>query len=282
MLDCSERPIRFPHSLTIASIPISSMVKSPALLKHFDLSVSDPAVPCPLIICPECPKGFQTEKPLKAGDDCNKFSCKCVPEEKSVMPKKPCPQIHCPMGKFGACKMVDGCRFCKCLPLCPPVPEVCPPGCEKKHKFHCPFCHCPIRPPICRPMICLMFCEYGHEVDVHGCKVCRCKQKCQNQMCKMKCKNGFQEDDQGCPICKCKPDKCPPVMCAMFCKNGFKTDKNGCNLCKCNPECPKVMCRKYCKFGFMKDANGCEVCKCIRVSIEWKPKKVGAPGSLKG
>lgn len=240
--------------------------------------------PCPLVLCPQCPDGFRTEKPYKAEDGCNVYSCKCIPDS-SIVPKKPCPLVSCPMGRVGKCKMIGGCKICKCLPICPRVPEFCPPECDKRMKNGCPYCHCKVRPPLCPLVGCLNYCPFGREKDWRGCNTCRCKSGCPKLVCDKNCKNGYQADHRGCPVCECKTDvvKCPPTVCKNNCKHGLKVDKFGCPLCQCKKkECSKTMCRMYCLFGFEKDSEGCVSCNCKRIPIEIKPYQVGAPGTAKG
>eukprot|EP00795_Rhopilema_esculentum_P002551 gene2551-747_t len=230
-------------------------------------------------MCPECPEGFRTERPWTEDVDCSQISCKCIPTGQSS-PKKPCPMIHCPGGRFGACRNVDGCDFCECLPICPPIPPVCPKECKKGKRRGCPFCHCTVKPPVCPLAMCAMYCEHGFERDDKGCNICKCR-KCPLGMCRMYCKNGFQKNEFGCEICECKPDPkplCPPVMCKMHCKHGFLSDKDGCPVCKCR-QCPPQMCRQYCRFGFQRGKDGCPLCKCRRMPTEIRPMKVGMPGT---
>lgn len=205
-------------------------------------------------MCPECPEGMRQEKPYNEKDGCGKFSCKCIPDDSiQLKPKRPCPLISCPRGKFGKCQMIDGCKFCRCLPVCPPLPKQCPPGCTKMMKSGCPYCYCPIKPPVCRPVMCFMFCPYGFETDVNGCNMCRCR----------------------------TPSPCPLIECKINCTFGYEKDERGCRLCKCKP-CRPVRCKMYCRFGYKKDKRGCETCRCNRGTIEMKPYKVGAPGSKRG
>lgn len=205
------------------------------------------SIPCPLISCPVCPEGFHTEKPV-ATHGCD-VSCKCLPD----VPRKPCPMINCPRGRFGKCRNVDGCDICDCLPPCPPL-RPCPRTCSLKFKNSCPYCHCdrPVFKPRCNLAMCLMFCE-----------------------------NGFEKDENDCVLCKCKPQTCKPVRCRMYCKHGFKKNANGCEICRCNrPACPRMMCRMYCKHGYQRNANGCRICKCNpAIPMEIRAVKIGAPGS---
>ena len=237
--------------------------------------------PCPLVLCPECPDGFRREKLYNKEDGCSVVNCKCVPNKL----QRPCPSVFCPMGKFGECKLVTGCRICKCLPICPRIPKFCPPGCYRRTKNGCPYCQCVVRPPICSPIRCLLFCPHGYEKDVRGCYSCRCKPRCRNFVCNLKCKNGYGIDEKGCSVCKCKPAtvECPPTACTKICRNGFQVDKFGCRLCKCKMrKCSGIVCRKYCPFGFEKDDMGCKICRCRRIPIEFRPVGAGAPGTFKG
>ncbi len=57
-----------------------------------------------------------------------------------------------------------------------------------------------------------MFCEFGFEVDEHGCNICKCRPA---------------------PVAQVEESKkCPPVKCALHCRFGFAKDPvTGCPTC---------------------------------------------------
>ena len=130
---------------------------------------------------------------------------------------------------------------CKCLPLCPTIPDICPQGCEKQMKDGCPYCQCLVESPTCPKVACLMYCPLGYENDVNGCPTCKCKSICPTIACDLICPNGYQLDSSGCPICKCNPyvSECLDVSkCELLCPYGFEKDEDGCCSCSYNNMLP--------------------------------------------
>jgi len=139
--------------------------------KRVDCEEKKPVL-CTLIMCPKCPPGMKPEKPAP-GTKC-RVGCKCV-SAIPPLPSMPCPAISCPSGRFGNCIKIDGCSFCHCLPMCPPMIR-CPEPCKIKTFKGCPVCECSLPPRrACPPVLCAMRCLHGVEVNDQGCRTCKCK-----------------------------------------------------------------------------------------------------------
>lgn len=61
----------------------------------------------------------------------------------------------------------------------------------------------------CLPVACEIYCEYGHELDAHGCPLCSCAP----------------------PPSDPPPGMCPPLACDIDCV--LARDPSGCEICEC-------------------------------------------------
>ncbi|KAK2161324.1 hypothetical protein NP493_1590g00049 [Ridgeia piscesae] len=84
--------------------------------------------------------------------------------------------------------------------------------CEKKCK-----------PVVCSPIMCLMYCEFGFQLNSDGCPICKCLLPCQDVKCK---------SDEKCIVIKKRP---PKAKCVKRVKPG---------TCPALPKTPPVRCAK--------------------------------------
>ncbi|KAL9646322.1 hypothetical protein ABK040_014475 [Willaertia magna] len=93
--------------------------------------------------------------------------------------------------------------------------QICPNGISYgiNKVTGCPFCKCHDNPnyPTCPPVTCLIYCEYGFEIDpVTRCEICKCRQQpnfCPSfAPCNLVCPFGYRRAPSGCLICLCNED----------------------------------------------------------------------------
>jgi hypothetical protein len=124
--------------------------------------------------------------------------------------------------------------------------EVCnpPPGCDPSTGMECPAVCYGYCVPAQQECFTDEDCPPGHACAMYDCAPgtdCGgggvCIPVCEPVMCDLFCEFGFQVDERGCEVCKC--NECKPVLCKMYCEYGFKKDANGCEVCECNepPAC---------------------------------------------
>lgn len=60
--------------------------------------------------------------------------------------------------------------------------------------------------------------------------------ECPPVLCDVYCEFGHAQDETGCGTCECNPPPlCEPVLCDLWCEHGFALDEAGCETCACNP-----------------------------------------------
>ena len=114
------------------------------------------------------------------------------------------------------------------------------PPCADGEDAHLSVCYgvCEPRPPMCEPVLCDLYCEFGFTTDERGCEVCTCNEPppppptCDEVLCDLYCEYGFETDDAGCPICACVEP--PSDVCGGFA--GFTCGAD--EWCDFGPETP--------------------------------------------
>ncbi|MCC7381433.1 MAG: hypothetical protein IT384_06360 [Deltaproteobacteria bacterium] len=110
-----------------------------------------------------------------------------------------------------------------------PDPGFCPaPDCGMPPPPPCDeapgFVGCHQRPPECAPVLCEIYCEYGHQIDPNGCPICACnpppptgcegldEQQCSSTPGCQPIYGG--SGDCACPVCDpATGEECPPCDC---------------------------------------------------------------------
>ncbi|MGC9042390.1 MAG: hypothetical protein ACP5KG_00895 [Myxococcota bacterium] len=213
----------------------------------------------------DCPKGFR----CNASEVCNTppgcdpssgMLCpdvcygQCVPENLECFSDKDCPE-----GYF--CALMD-CRQNseKCWGAWLDENGVCRSPSDGVYPAECCAIDCGgggICQPLCAPVMCDLYCEYGFARDERGCEVCKCNEP------PLDCKEFTDENGLTCKICYfpdgsiAREDCFDPTFCKQYEENGDK-----CTICYNTDgkviykECyPSIVCRET-----YEDNSICKVC----------------------
>ncbi len=193
------------------------------------------------------------------------------------------------------------CQGCACPEIYAPVCGVdgmtysnaCEARCAGVEIAHEGMCE-----PICKPLPCDVYCEYGHVLDPDGCPTCECNPPpgcrsdadcAEDQTCLQLCPaRPCFEDDPNCGDCvgvcvpRVDPCVCPDVWDPVCGVDGV-TYGNACEArCagvevkhegECRTICPDVpLCDIYCPNGYVLGPDGCPRCECQPGDpVSWEP-----------
>ncbi|ELU09176.1 hypothetical protein CAPTEDRAFT_202790 [Capitella teleta] len=197
-----------------------------------------------------CPAASAVCSDENSKDECKKDKqCdgtqKCCPGACANVCVEPCNEFLCALWcEFGNELDGNGCPMCSCKPNPCEVTD-CVPGTEcvvVPSDCFGPFCAATAecKPIQCDEFLCMMWCEFGNELDGNGCPMCSCKPNpCKVAECAPGTECVVVPSDCFGPFCaataECKPIQCDEFLCMMWCEFGNELDGNGCPMCSCKP-----------------------------------------------
>jgi len=188
------------------------------------------------------------------------------------------------------------CRDCVCPDVYDPVCGVDSMSYGNACEAHCAgvkIRHEGICEPVCLPLPCDVFCEFGNKIGPDGCPTCECNPPpgCRSdadcdddQICREICPlRPCFEADPNCGtcvgVCLPRPDPCLcPRVWNPVCGADGETYGNTCEAgcagvdivgrgeCLTNRCLDRAFCNIYCPTGFQVGVDGCPICRCNPIS----------------